>query len=123
MNNEEQKLNKAQQELVQRYLDNASLLRKIKQEEIKHEEEKYTFEDVIINPDDPRLEIGAYYCFGSSAVEALLYANTFDDGNFGFDIIGYKLTDVNHNNLYNIFRLEDHNEVGIFTDILVKLKH
>ena len=42
--------------------------------------EKYTYDDVIINPKDPRVEIGAEYCFGDipqNLVEAANSNNNF----------------------------------------------
>ena len=36
---------------------------------------EYTYKDVIIDPDDPRAEIGKEYYFGDSPKEALEYAN------------------------------------------------
>lgn len=36
---------------------------------------EYTYEDVIIDPNDPRVEIGAYYYFGDNAPSALYKAN------------------------------------------------
>lgn len=36
---------------------------------------EYTYKDVIIDPDDPRIEIGKEYYFGESPKEALEYAN------------------------------------------------
>lgn len=37
--------------------------------------EKYTYADVIIDPEDPRVEFGKEYYFGDSPKEALEYAN------------------------------------------------
>ena len=37
---------------------------------------KYTWDDIIINPEDPRLEIGAEYYFSSQPVSCIEYANT-----------------------------------------------
>lgn len=37
--------------------------------------EKYTYANVIIDPEDPRVEIGKEYYFGDSPKEALEYAN------------------------------------------------
>ena len=37
--------------------------------------EKYTYKDVIIDPEDPRVEIGKEYYFGDFPKEALEYAN------------------------------------------------
>ena len=36
---------------------------------------EYTYKDVIIDPEDPRVEIGKEYYFGDSPKEALEYAN------------------------------------------------
>lgn len=36
---------------------------------------EYTYKDVIIDPEDPRVEIGAYYYYGVNAVSALERAN------------------------------------------------
>ena len=37
---------------------------------------KYTYKDVIIDPDDPRVEIGKDYFFGDSPAEVLKWANS-----------------------------------------------
>lgn len=38
--------------------------------------EKYTYDDVIINPNDPRVEIGAEYCFGDIPQNLVEAANS-----------------------------------------------
>lgn len=37
--------------------------------------DKYTYADVIIDPEDPRVEIGAEYYFAGTPIKALKYAN------------------------------------------------
>ena len=37
---------------------------------------EYTYKDVIIDPDDPRVEIGKEYFFGDSPAEVLKWANS-----------------------------------------------
>ena len=66
---------------------------------------KYTYKDVIIDPEDPRVEIGAEYYFGDTPAEVLKFANdngrgailaNADDednqGPFWFKDIGFTLS-------------------------------
>ena len=60
--------------------------------------EKYTYADVIIDPEDPRVEIGAEYFFEDTATDVLKYAcdkiearklkDVDESGNFPFIIEG-----------------------------------
>lgn len=47
---------------------------------------EYTYADVIIDPEDPRVEIGAEYYFGNTPKETLEYANKNGRGAFLEDI-------------------------------------
>lgn len=48
--------------------------------------EKYTYKDVIIDPEDPRVEFGKEYYFGDFPKEALEYANKKGRGAFLEDV-------------------------------------
>ena len=45
--------------------------------------DKYTYADVIIDPNDPRVEVGAEYYHSGSPKGVLRYANNDDDGFLG----------------------------------------
>lgn len=51
---------------------------------------KYTYADVIIDPEDPRAEIGAKYYFGDTPLECIALANSesFDESTMLTDIDG-----------------------------------
>ena len=60
---------------------------------------EYTYADVIIDPDDPRVEIGKEYYFGNYP-KALLY-------DISRGLISQKLTEINHDASFCPFVTED----------------
>ena len=87
---------------------------------------EYTYKDVIIDPDDPRIEIGEEYYFGESPIQALNFANDngrgavlsmVDDednlGPFWFSDVGYS----HAKGAVCIIRKKEYTEDDIITNV------
>ena len=74
--------------------------------------DKYTYADVIIDPDDPRVEIGAEYYASKNIPEALFKANDGDE------MFCYKLLSI-HDGAYGPFWM-DKEEPSAFDFIIRK---
>ena len=73
---EQEKYDRQWDEEYEAYL---SSMREEYKEEYETMSEKYTYADVIIDPEDPRVEIGAEYCFGDIPQNLVEAANSNHD--------------------------------------------
>lgn len=82
--------------------------------------DKYTYADLIIDPKDPRLEIGAYYYFGGNAVNALERAN---EGKKEKELTWiYNGDDFDQRYIFGLRDTEDTGDSRIFTSFLIRKK-